>query len=220
MKNFEFGFKFQAASFAYLDVNAYRKQFEGLQYQETTTTGVPLSAISTYGSDSRGINFIGTITPIQHLNIRVVGDYMDGKYTHFIGCAPYTDINGNPQCAQITGSPLQRQPKFQIRVTPSYTIPVPWGDVTALVTYEHVGQRYEDQTGQQPLGSYYMLGAGLIFNLGNNWQLRASGTNLTNQIGLTEGNARIFGLNAGIGGVILARPIEGREVNVTAQYKF
>ena len=46
------------------------------------------------------------------------------------------------------------------------------------------------------------------------------GTNLTNQIGLTEGNARFAGVSAGINGVILARPIEGREGNIGVKYKF
>jgi TonB dependent receptor len=95
-----------------------------------------------------------------------------------------------------------------------------WGDVTGWVTYEHVGQRYEDQSGLQPLGAYYSLGAGIVANYGKNWQVRVQGTNLTNQIGLTEGNARKFGVESGIGGVILARSIEGREVNIEVKYKF
>ena len=108
-------------------------------------------------------------------------------------------------------------------MTPSYTFP--WtarngGDVTAFLTYEYVGQRYEDLTGLQPLGTYYMLGAGIVANVASHWQLRVQGTNLTNQIGLTEGNARKQGAAAGIGNVLLARPIEGREVNATVYYKF
>jgi len=105
-------------------------------------------------------------------------------------------------------------------VTPSYTAPWNTGDVTAFVTYEYVGQRYEDITGLQPLGTYYMLSAGIVANVGRNWQFRVQGTNLTNQIGLTEGNARKTGQASGIGGVLLARPIEGQEINFTAYYKF
>jgi hypothetical protein len=37
---------------------------------------------------------------------------------------------------------------------------------------------------------------------------------------LTESNSRIFGGASGAGGVILARPLEGREVNVQIRYKF
>jgi outer membrane receptor protein involved in Fe transport len=219
LKNYEVGFKYQSA-IAYVDMNVYHKQFTGLQYQETTTSGVPLSAISNFGSDSKGLDLIATLTPIEHLNLTLSGDYMNGHYTHYNGCAPYVDINGNKQCAVIDGAPLQRQPKVQFRLTPSYTLVPAFGDVTGFVTYEHVGQRYEDQSGLQPLGAYYTLGAGIVANYGKNWQVRVQGTNLTNQIGLTEGNARTFGKQAGVNGVLMARSIEGREINIEALYKF
>jgi hypothetical protein len=219
LKNYEGGFKYQSR-YAYADVNVYHRQFTGLQYQETDSVGVPFGPISNYGSDAKGINFIGTVTPIANLNITLTGDYMDGHYTHYNGCLPYIDINGNNQCSLVDGAPIQRQPKLQFRLTPSYTWTPTWGDMTPYLTYEHVGQRYEDLTGLQPLGTYYTLGAGVVTNWGKNWQFRVQGTNLTNQIGLTEGNARKAGAAAGIGGVLLARSIEGREVQIEAKYKF
>jgi len=219
VKNYETGFKYQSA-LAYVDLSAYHRQFTGLTYQETDATGVAFGPITTFGSDSKGVNLTGIVTPFPNFNITLVGDYMDGHYTHYNGCAPYIDLNGNHQCSPITGEPLQRQPKLQFRVTPAYTITPFWGDVTTFVAYEHVGQRYEDQSGLQPLGSYYTLSAGIVTNYGKNWQFRLQGTNLTDQIGLTEGNARKFGVESGVGGVILARSIEGREVNIQAKYKF
>jgi outer membrane receptor protein involved in Fe transport len=220
--NYEGGFKFQAR-WIYADINVYKRDFTGLQYQETNAAGVGTGVTSTYGSTAKGVNFTGTVTPFDNFTIRLVADYMDGHYTDYIGCAPYVDIFGHKQCANVNGSPIQRQPKWQARVTPSYTIPwSAWsgGDVTAFVTYEYVGQRFEDLTGLQPLGTYYMLGAGVVANVGSKWQLRVQGTNLTNQIGLTEGNARKTGAAAGIGNVLLARPIEGQEINFTVYYKF
>jgi len=221
-KNFEFGYKLQS-TYGYLDISAYHRQFLGLQYQQTVgLTGVPIpGAFSTYGADSKGIDLNGIITPFEHFNIQVIGDYMDGHYTHNTSCLVHTDINGNQECIGIDGAPLQRQPKFHIMVTPAYTlVPGSWGDVTGWVTYEHSGQRFEDQSGLQPLGSYYMLSAGIVFNVLDHYEFRIQGTNLTNQIALTEGNARTFGVDTGIGGVLLGRPIEGREVNFTAKYKF
>jgi outer membrane receptor protein involved in Fe transport len=145
---------------------------------------------------------------------------MDGTYENNNSCLQYTDIFGNSQCSFINGAPLQRQPKFQVRLTPSYTLPGSWGDVTAWLTYEHVGQRYENQAGTAPLGSYDMLGAGILADVGKNWQFRVQGTNLTNEIALTEGNARVFGSSVGLGGLSLVRPIEGKEINFSAYYKF
>ncbi len=46
-----------------------------------------------------------------------------------------------------------------------------------------------------------------------------NGTNMTNQIGITEGNARLFGF-ASTNGVILARSIMGREVQGQIKYNF
>jgi outer membrane cobalamin receptor len=217
--NYEGGFKFQA-SWIYADLSVYKRDFSGLQYQETNASGVGTGVISTYGSTAKGVDFVGTVTPFQNFTIRLVADYMDGHYTDYIGCAPYIDIFGHPQCANVNGAPIQRQPKWQARVTPSYTMPWNTGDLTAYITYEYVGQRFEDITGLQPLGTYYMLGAGIIANINRNWQLRIQGTNLTNQIGLTEGNARKTGQATGIGNVLLARPIEGQEINFTVYYKF
>ena len=219
LTNYEGGFKFQTP-WLYLDINGYHREFTGLQYQQTDAFGAPTGVISNYGSKSNGVNFVGTITPFTGFTLRLVGDYMDGTYDDFVGCATYIDIFGHQQCKQVNGSPLQRQPKFQIRVTPSYTLPGSWGDASIWLTYEYVGQRYEDITGLQPLGTYEMLSGGFIADFAEHWQFRVQGTNLSNQIGLTEGNARRGGAANGIGGVLMARPIEGREYNFTVYYKW
>ena len=219
VRNLEAGFKYQTPVL-YLDASVYFRKFTGLQYQETNGAGVPIGAISNYGSSTKGLNLNATWSPIENLKFALVGDYMDGHYTNYNGCAQYTDINGGVECVGLDGEPLQRQPKVRYMFTPSYRLPTNWGDITAFVTYTHIGQRYEDQSGLQPLGSYYTLDAGIVANYASNWQFTLRGTNLTNQIGLTEGNSRIFGVNTGIGGVIMARSIEGREVNLQAKYSF
>ncbi len=131
----------------------------------------------------------------------------------------YTNINGQAVCGTINGVQLARLPKFQIRVTPSDTQTFNWGSLTEFLTYEHIGQHYQDSTGLNPLGSYYDLGAGIVADIGDNWQLRILGSNLTNQFGLTEGNAR-FGGNAVQNNVGFGRSIVGREGNIELKYKF
>lgn len=219
IRNLEGGYKFQSPVF-YLDASVYYRKFTGLQYQRTNSTGVAIGQISSYGSSTKGLNLNASWSPIKNLKLALLGAYMDGHYTNYNGCAPYTDINGSTQCISLNGQPLQRQPKLRYTFTPSYRIVMPWGDVTGWISYAYNGQRYEDQSGLQPLGTYYTLGAGLIANYGDNWQFTLRGTNLTNQIGLTEGNSRVFGVNSGVGGVLMARSIEGREVNFQAKYRF
>ncbi|HEU4857384.1 MAG TPA: TonB-dependent receptor plug domain-containing protein [Rhodanobacteraceae bacterium] len=220
IKNMEAGFKFQSATL-FVDVSVYHRLFTGLQYQETGPNGQPiLGAISNYGANTHGLDLDGTWSPIENLHLKLVADYMDGHYTHNNACVKFTDINGNNQCIGFDGAPLQRQPKVRYLFMPSYTLPTSWGNVTGFLTYEYAGQRYEDQSGLQPLGTFHTLGAGLIADVGSNWQFRLQGTNLTNSDSLTEGNSRVFGVNTGIGGVIMARPLTGREVFFQAKYRF
>ena len=219
IRNLESGFKYQSPVL-YVDASIYLRKFTGLQYQETDMAGAPIGAISNYGSSTKGLNLNATWAPIENLKLALVGDYMDGHYTNYNGCAQYTDINGGVQCVGLDGEPLQRQPKVRYMFTPSYRIVTSWGDITPYITFTHVGQRYEDESGLQPLGSYHTFDAGVVANYQRNWQFTLRGTNLTNEIALTEGNSRVFGVNTGIGGVIMARSIEGREVNLQAKYSF
>ena len=97
-------------------------------------------------------------------------------------------------------------------------MPTNWGDLNMFLTYTHVGFRYSDIGNSQPLPAYYTLGAGVVANVGKHLELRLQGSNLTNQIGLTEGNARVT--NSGvINGLEMARPIFGREVFAQVKYK-
>lgn len=219
IKNLEAGFKYGSQTL-FLDISIYHRLFTGLQYQETTTSGVPIGTISNYGANTHGLDFNGTWSPTENLHLKLVADYMNGQYTHHNACAPITDVNGNTFCVSFNGAPIQRQPKVRYLFMPSYTLPTSWGNITGFLTWEHAGQRYEDQTGLQPLGTFHTLGAGLVADVGADWQFRLQGSNLTNAIGLTEGNARITGSSAGIGGVLMARPLTGREVYFQAKYRF
>ncbi|MGB3461674.1 MAG: TonB-dependent receptor [Rhodanobacter lindaniclasticus] len=219
IQNFEAGFKYQS-DLVYADISVYHKQFNGLTFQPTDGAGVPVGGPQLYGSDSKGINIAGALTPVENLKLSLVANYLDGHYTHNNSCFIFTNVvTGVTGCAPINGKQLQRQPKFRYMFTPSYRIPFASGDITAFVTYTRVGPHTQDQSGLQQLGSYHTLDFGVIANIEQNWQLRLQGTNITNELGLTESNSRIFG-TAVSGGVILARPLEGREVNMTVKYLF
>jgi outer membrane receptor protein involved in Fe transport len=219
VQNFEAGFKYQS-QLVYADITIYHRQFSGLPYQPTNAAGAPVGTPLLYGSDSKGINLAGAVMPIDNLKLQVVANYLDGHYSHYSACIPYNNQVVGNGCAFINGKQLQRQPKFRYSLTPSYRFLFPWGDLTAFVTYTHVGPHTQDQSALQQLGTYSTLDFGVVANVEQNWELRLQGTNITNELGLTESNSRIFGSAAGAGGVILARPLEGREVNFQVKYKF
>jgi outer membrane receptor protein involved in Fe transport len=226
MQNYEAGFKIQNR-FTYIDASIYEKNFKGLLTTPVNIQDVAIGPPETYGSTAKGVRLVGSVNPgaasdvqvIQTFKITVNANYMDGKYKDFEGCYIYDNIEGQKICGTINGQPLARLPNLQVRVMPSDTQTIPWGTVTEFLSYEHIGQHYQDATGLNPLGTYYDLGAGLVADIGDNWEFRVMGSNLTNQFGLTEGNAR-FGGNAVVNEVGFGRSIVGREVNIGLKYKF
>jgi outer membrane receptor protein involved in Fe transport len=226
VRNYEAGFKVQNR-FTYIDLAIYDKEFKGLAYQPEDINQVPFGPVTTYGSTSKGVRVVGTVNPLANSDVQFVQDfkitvnanYENAKYKDFLGCAPYFNVDQVLVCGNINGNQLSRLPKFQVRVTPSDTQNMSWGTLTEFVAYEHVGQHYQDFTNQNPLGAYYDLGAGIVANVGDNWQVRLLGSNLTNQFGLTEGNARVGG-NAVQNNVGFGRSIVGREGSIQVKYKF
>ncbi|HEV2228979.1 MAG TPA: TonB-dependent receptor [Steroidobacteraceae bacterium] len=226
VQNYEFGFKIQN-QWTYIDASFYDKEFSGIPYTPIDVNHVVLGPGSVYGSTSKGVRLDGSVNPfatngnqaLSAFKITVDGIYEDAHYKDFAGCYIYQNILLQTVCGTINGQPLARLPKFQVRVTPSDTQLFNWGTLTEYVQYEHIGQRYQDASGPQgvPLYAYYDLAAGIDARVGESWELLLLGSNLTNQIGLTEGNAR-FGGNTVQNSVGFGRSILGREVNLTVKY--
>jgi len=92
--------------------------------------------------------------------------------------------------------------------------------LTEQLTYEHIGQHYQDGTGLNPLGSYYDLAAGIDAKVGESWEFRAARLKsdqpdrfdtrvMPDLEGTPYKTAWVFG-----------RSILGREVNLTVKYTY
>ncbi|HEY7887755.1 MAG TPA: TonB-dependent receptor [Steroidobacteraceae bacterium] len=224
VRNYEFGFKIQNR-WTYIDASIYDKTFKGIAYTPTNIQDVPIGPASVYDSSSVGGRLDGSVTPfaasdnqpLSTFKIDVNGIYERAHYTDFVGCYLYQNIQGQTVCGSANGNQLARLPKFQFRVTPSDTQSFAWGSLTEQLTYESIGRRFQDSTNLTPLPAYYDLAFGVDAFIGESFELRVLGSNITNQLGLTEGNAR-FGGNTVQNNVGFGRSILGREVNVTAKY--
>ena len=224
VQNYEFGFKIQN-QWTYIDASAYHKEFQGISYTPKDIGGSPIGPATTYASTSTGGRLVGSVNPfatsdnkpLAAFKITVNGIYENAHYKDHEGCVVYNDINNQPVCGAINGNQLARLPKYQYRITPDDTQVFSWGTLTEQLTYEYIGKRFQDESNLTPLPSYWDLGAGIDARVGESWEFRLLGSNLTNEIGLTEGNAR-FGGNTVQNNVGMGRSIVGREVNLTAKY--
>ena len=116
---------------------------------------------------------------------------------------------------------VQRQPASQWRLTPSYFIPMGDYSLKLYGTYSFVNARYDDQENTEYLPSYHTLDAGALLEAGPKLEFRLSGTNLTNELGLTEGSAgRVVTTAGSIAYATIGRPLFGRAIELSVLYRF
>ncbi|RJG11427.1 TonB-dependent receptor [Massilia cavernae] len=199
VSQYEFGFKTATPLYSAY-INAFVTDFSGISFQQITI-GAVLNSVS--GSKGHGVEFELAVRPITNLQVTLTGNYQNSEY------------KDNPA---IAGNEVQRQPNLQFRLTPSYRIPLGDNAIKLYGTYTHIGDRWADQANLSYLPSYKTFDAGILATVGDHWEFRLAGTNLSNELGLTEGNSRLTGAQSS--GPINARPIFGRAVEASVLYRF
>jgi outer membrane receptor protein involved in Fe transport len=89
-----------------------------------------------------------------------------------------------------------------------------------FLTYTYVGRRFSNDENTVELPSFNKLDAGVLFNVGENWTFQLTGDNLTDEVGLTEGNPRVDVGSSGIGTIYMARPLFGRSFMGSMTFKY
>lgn len=199
IKQFEAGFK-TANQLYTVYLNYFHTEFDGIAFQQILSNGQVLN--STSGSKGNGVEWELALRPINNLTLQLSGDYQKSEY------------KDNPATA---GKVVQRQPKLQYRFTPTYRIPLGDNELKLYGTYTHIGDRWADQANLQYLPSYKTVDLGALFIMNDKVEFRINATNVTNELGLTEGNSR---LTTGGSGPINARPLFGRTWEASLTYRF
>ena len=209
INQYELGFK---TSLPMLDaaVTVFLNDFDGQTYSQQVVdpvTGAITTVIAIAGSRAYGAELEGAFRPFEHLSIGFNATAFNAKFRN---------IDSGVSSGVQNGFKVPRQPSFQMRISPSYTIPFDGGDATIFGAFTHIGSRYSDIQNQQLLPHYNTLDLGVGATFGQ-LELQVTGNNLTNTLGLTEGNARIIGSTSGS---VIARSIFGRSFQATAVYRF
>ncbi|MEW6704491.1 MAG: TonB-dependent receptor [Pseudomonadota bacterium] len=183
-------------------LTAYANKLSNSQFQRFTGSG---NLVQSGGSRTNGLEFEVAVRPLQGLELALSGNFQDAK------------LEGGPN----SGKRVQRQPKAQYRFTPSYRLSTELAQLRLYGTWTHVGDRYADPENQQFLPKYDTFDAGVVASFSNGLEVRLSGTNLTNELGITEGNIRAGAGSTGIaGGSFLGRPLFGRAYELSVGFVF
>ncbi|MDX2369155.1 MAG: TonB-dependent receptor [Colwellia sp.] len=157
-------------------------------------------------TQTRGIEFDFNTNITENLSISGLGVWQKAVLSGIPADANESIYNGN----QIT-----RTPELQLRISPHYQL----DKIALFLTYAYVGQRYSDIANNFELPAYSVLDFGMTYQLSKKITLTLQGKNVTNSMGLTEGNPRNAIAHSDSTN-FYARAIFGRSVLVSAEVNF
>lgn len=201
----EGGVKLSTKPFS-LYATLFHNRFQGL-VTTVITEGAPMASVG--GASATGVELEGQWHPLPALSVAFSGSWLDAHYRHFFTNDGLTDLSGNR---------VQRQPQWQGRITPSWNGKLGHRKASLFATISYMGDRWSDVQNQQLLPHFVTFDAGASLDLSTRLRLRVKAENITNTIGLTEGNPRTLGAQPS--GAMFARPILGRSVALSATYGF
>jgi outer membrane receptor protein involved in Fe transport len=207
--NIELGYKISQERYAVF-ATLFRTEFDNVSFNDIDLNGTP--RVRTTGTRTSGIEVEGELVPIDPLTIRFSMTLQDPKYRDF----RFRDASGS--VLDNTGNTIRRIPKQMWRVTPTYSFRK--DRVRLFLTWTHVSDRYSNDENTRTLPKYDKFDAGVSFEVGSHWTFQVAGDNLTNEVGLTEGNPRTD-VGAGASGPIyVARPLFGRSFMGSVTYRY
>ncbi len=219
IKMSEVGLKYTSSM---LDIfaTAYFSKFTGVSFTDNifnTATNSYRQVVAFGGSETVGVELEGQLRPVSWFDINAALTWQDPQYKNL----KYSDIvGGQPVVRNFDGKQLVRVPQIGARIVPGVNLLD--GALRAQAEVEYYSDRYADNANTQKLPAYWVMNASARYTLTDKITLFAEGENLTNEIGLTEGNPRSGQFVSGEAGLryILARPIFGRTLRASVTYKF
>jgi len=113
-------------------------------------------------------------------------------------------VGGAPVAFNFTGNRLLRVPQLSFRVIPGFNLIE--NRLRVQFPVEYYGDRYADAANSLKLPSYVVYNVGLRYDLSRQIGVHVNAENLSNEIGLTEGNPRSGQSSAAMPGRVFISP--------------
>lgn len=215
---FEVGYKLSTDNLSVFATLFY-SDFKNQEFSQTPIGGgEPVSAIGNLVS--QGIELEATWAPVDFFDIKVITTLMDSETSNF---SDVKDLDGNVvfDGDAFNGLRPVRIPETMIAIVPGVNLLD--GAIRAQLEYRYNGQRYGDALNTASTPEYFVLNGNVTVEISDDLTLALQVTNLTNEIGLTEGNPRsgeLVSSDDPTAEYFLGRPILGRAFRLSAKYEF
>ena len=163
-----------------------------------------------------GLEFEAVLIPTNGLHLNLIGTIQDPRLLQLL-CNKVDPKTGITTFKNLNGNRVRRIPQIIIDFRPSYS----YKQFSIFYSWQYIGDRFVDDANTAVLPGYNLISAGVSYKVWKNKiRLGLNISNLTNTIGLTEGNPRIEQEFANRRqNIFMARPILGRFVNLSLTFK-
>lgn len=204
VSNLEVGYKASLDSLAVF-LTAYRTEFDNVPFSDILVDGSII--VRRAETLTRGIELEGVYEPVDSVSMQFSVTLQDPEYRNFTGVSVDND-----------GNQVRRIPRTMLRVVPSVWFAA--GRGRAFLAISHYGSRYANDENSIRLPSYTKMDAGVQYSLNESWSAQLNVDNLSNEVGLTEGNPRTDVGASGLGQLYNARTLFGRSLMLAVHYNF
>jgi len=202
--NTELGYKTSHDNLAVF-LTAYRTEFDNVPFNDILSDGSIV--VRRARTRTHGVELEGVYEPVETVAVQFSVTMQDPEYRNFSGAS--VDNSGNQ---------VRRIPRVMVRAVPS--IEFADGRGRAFVSLAHFGQRFANDENTIKLPSYLKLDAGVEYMFNEHWAAQLNVDNLSDEVGLTEGNPRTDVGASGVGQLYNARPLFGRSLSFAVRYNF
>ncbi|MGH8165946.1 MAG: TonB-dependent receptor, partial [Woeseiaceae bacterium] len=202
--NAEFGYKTSLEDLA-LFLTTYSTEFDNVPFNDILADGsiiVRQARTRTYGVELEGV-----YEPVETVALQFSATFQDPEYRNFSGAT-----------VSNSGNQVRRIPRLMIRAVPS--IEFAGGRGRAFLSLSHYGKRFANDENTIELPSYLKLDAGVQYAFNERWSAQLNVDNLSDEVGLTEGNPRTDVGSSGVGQLYNARTLFGRSLAFAVRYTF
>ena len=189
----------------------------------------PLRDATLTASPGGGLVSTQFVTETQNYGVELEGNWRPNPRFEVFGSLTmqnpeYKNLSvlGSGQAIpEVEGKQIRRLSKILASITPSLDFSAFGRRGKVYSTIAHQGKKYVDTNNSTVLPAYTTVDAGLMYDWNKNLRFQLMGSNLTNEIGLTEGNPRTDALvGQGTSTAIYARPIFGRAIRMSVTYSW
>lgn len=201
VRQIELGYKF-SNSFFLLNANLFHMNLENVPFTDILSDGTSEGAFADI--KNIGLELESNVKfGIARLNINLT--YQQPEYDNYVSSNGEFNYDGNQ---------ARRIPKFFCQIRPEVDITK---NIAFYGQFSYFDKKYTNQDNQQVLPAFKEVGAGLSYKI-NNLRFAVDGSNLFNEIGLTEGDPRQIA--SASSNIIMARPILGRAFRASVAISF